>query len=222
MVTNPPFSLFREFVDLMTTHNKQFLVVGSMNAITYKDVFRHIKDNNLWLGINPVKEFTTPEGGIKKFGNILWFTNMNHKKRNEKLFLVERYCPEKYPTYDNYKAINVDKVKDIPEDYYEAMGVPITFLTKYTPEQFEILGMTSGRYEFDIHPTKRYANALQHNADGTTVSGSKANTRAMILLPSKPLKGVYYTDGVGGCPMKMMYARIIIKRKQKDQYWVLN
>ncbi|MCP4271135.1 MAG: modification methylase, partial [Gammaproteobacteria bacterium] len=134
------FSLFREFVDLLTVHDKQFLVVGNMNAVTYKDVFKHIKEDNLWLGINPVKEFTTPEGGIKKFGNILWFTNMSHKKRNEKLFLVERYSEDKYPVYDNYNAIEVSKVKNIPEDYYDLMGVPITFLTKYNPEQFELLG----------------------------------------------------------------------------------
>ena len=185
-----------------------------MNAITYKDVFCHIKSDNLWLGVNALKDFITPEGTIKSFGNILWYTNMQHKKRNEELFLVERYNPEKFPKYDNYDAINVDKVVQIPEDYFGAIGVPITFLTRYNPNQFDIMGITSGREEFDIYPSKRYLKPIQHNPDGSTTSGSKANTRATLKLSAVP-KGIYYTDDDGN-PLKIVYARIIIKRKQGD------
>ena len=114
-----------------------------MNAITYKDVFQHIKANKVWLGVHPVKEFILPTGETQKFGNILWFTNLEHHKRNEEIILYEKYTPEKYPTYDNYDAIEVSKVKSIPKDYKGAMGVPITFLTKFNPKQFEIIGIDS-------------------------------------------------------------------------------
>lgn len=141
VVTNPPFSLFREFVALMTEHNKKFLIIGSQNAITYKDCFKLIKCNEMWLGINLCKEFIQPDGTTKKFGNIGWFTNLEHHKRNEVMILGASVKYTDYPKYDNYDAIEVSKTKDIPEDYNGVMGVPITFLTKYNPEQFEILGM---------------------------------------------------------------------------------
>ena len=140
VVTNPPFSLFREFVSLLIQKQKQFLIIGNMNAITYKEIFKLIKQNKLWLGINPVKEFLQPDGTIKKFGNILWFTNLSHFKRNQPVDLYKTYNNQDYPKYDNYDAIEVSKVVNIPEDYYEPIGVPITFLDKYCPEQFEILG----------------------------------------------------------------------------------
>lgn len=139
VVTNPPFSLFREFVAALDQSGKKFLVVGSMNAITYKEIFPLIKQNKLWLGINSVKRFLQPDGSEKVFGNICWFTNMEHRKRNEIIPLACHYTPEEYPTYDNYDAINVDSVNRIPVDYFGCIGVPITFLTKYNPEQFEIV-----------------------------------------------------------------------------------
>lgn len=123
---------------------KKFLILGNMNAITYKEVFPLIKDNKIWLGTQYVKEFVSDSGEIKKFGNILWYTNLDHTKRHEPIDLYKRYTPEEFPKYDNYNAIEVSKVCDIPEDYKGIMGVPITFLDKYCPEQFEIVGMMSG------------------------------------------------------------------------------
>ena len=145
VVTNPPFSLFREYVSQLVEHDKQFLVIGSQNAITYKETFKLIRENRLWLGNAKPKQFKQPDGSIKTFGNICWFTNLPHKKRNEELILFRTYAGNEhlYPTYDNYDAIEVSKVVDIPADYAGVMGVPITFLDKYNPEQFEILGMAS-------------------------------------------------------------------------------
>lgn len=139
VVTNPPFSLFREFVTQLEEHNKKYLIVGSMNAITYKETFKLIKDNKLWLGVNYVKEFVQPDGKIKKFGNINWYTNLEHYKRNSELCLFKKYDEKTAKHYDNYNAIEVSKVNDITIDYDGVMGVPITFLDKYNPEQFEIL-----------------------------------------------------------------------------------
>lgn len=141
VVTNEPFSLFREYFTQLMIYNKKFLIIGNMNAITYKEVFPYIKNNQVWLGNNYVKEFVQPDGSIKKFGNILWYTNIPHKKRNQPLDLYSKYNPIDYPKFENYNAINVNKVNEIPEDYNGIMGVPSSFLSKYCPEQFEILGM---------------------------------------------------------------------------------
>ena len=161
VVTNPPFSLFREYIKQLMDYGKKFLVIGSMNAITYKEIFPYIKDNELWLGNQNVKEFRSPNGEIKKFGNILWYTNIQHKKRNTPLDLYKRYSNE-YPKYDNYDAIEVSKVSDIPMDYDGVMGVPITFLDKYCPEQFEILG-----HEHDIDGKGGTINQFEINGKGT-------------------------------------------------------
>lgn len=118
VVTNPPFSLFRDYVKQLMYYNKKFLIIGNSNAITYKEIFPHLKDNQLWLGMNWVKEFIQPNGEIKKFGNICWFTNVENKKRNQPLDLYRKYNPTDYPRYDNYLAFNVDKVAEIPEDDY--------------------------------------------------------------------------------------------------------
>ena len=155
VVTNPPFSLFREYVAQLEEYSKQFLVLGSQNAITYKEFFPLLKENKVWLGYNNgAHEFAVPdtyekdniridENGKKfaKMGNIAWYTNLDVSKRHETLDLVKKYYghEDEYPTYDNYDAINVDKTVDIPGDYDGVMGVPITFLDKYNPEQFEIL-----------------------------------------------------------------------------------
>ena len=141
VVTNPPFSLAREYMKVLMEHEKKFVMIGDLNWITYKEIFPLLKDNHIWLGYNPVKAFVQPDGSIKKFGNKLWYTNLDIAKRHERLILWKKYTPEEYPKYDNYDAINVDKVADIPVDYDGVMGVPITFLDKYCPEQFEIVGM---------------------------------------------------------------------------------
>lgn len=216
VVTNPPFSLFREYIAQLMQYKKNFLVVGSMNAITYKEIFPLLKDNKIWLGCTYPKEFIQPNGKLKKFGNINWYTNIDTHKRHEMLSLSKRYSAEEYPMYDNYNAINVDKISDIPEDYNGIMGVPITFLEKYCPEQFEILGQTSGRSEFDkvVWPTKHYENAKQVNADKTVVNGSKINTRAALIINGNDdYNKTYYTADNANHRLKIVYARILIRRK---------
>ena len=140
VVTNPPFSLFREYVKVLMDNNKDFLILGNMNAITYKEVFPYIKENKIGLGyLNGAKSFITPDGVEQKFGNIFWYTTLPIAKYKEELILYKHYTPEEYPKYDNYDAINVDKTCDIPADYDGAMGVPISFIEKYNPNQFEII-----------------------------------------------------------------------------------
>lgn len=141
--TNPPFSLFREFVDLLMTHNKQFLIIGNKNAYAYKEIFTLIKNNKIWTGYNAVHNFIQPDGNLKKFGNIGWFTNLQSKKRNEELILTKTYNEIDFPYLDNYNAINVGKVVNIPKDFDGYMAVPITFIDKYNPNQFEIFGITN-------------------------------------------------------------------------------
>jgi hypothetical protein len=228
VVTNPPFSLFREYVAQLIEYDKKFIIVGSRNAITYKEIFKHIKENNLWLG-NGFKNgnayFEVPDYNdeyaegvydentkLVKFRNVIWYTNIDHNKRHEKLILTKEYNPEEYPTYDNYDAIEVSKVANIPTDYEGAMGVPITFLDKYNPEQFEILGITAGRDEFEAKPIKKYINPKQLNPNGSIGNGSKVNTRATLLLDTKPNGITYTADNIDGY-LSIYYARIIIKQK---------
>lgn len=143
VVTNPPFSLFREFIGTLRSYNKKFLVVGNKNAITYKGVFDLIRDNRMWLGYSNISILDLPDGTERKDGGLSrWFTNLEIKKRYEDLLLYKTYKSADYPNYDNYDAINVDKVKDIPMDYDGVMGVLISFIDKYNPNQFEIVGST--------------------------------------------------------------------------------
>ncbi|OGS70768.1 MAG: modification methylase [Flavobacteria bacterium RIFCSPLOWO2_12_FULL_35_11] len=143
IVTNPPFSLFREYIAQLMEHDKKFLVIGNINAISYKETFKYIKENKLWLGYKTVRFFNQPDGSLFETARTFWFTNLDHKKRHENLLLYKTYKGNEsdYPKYDNYDAIEVSKTKDIPMDYEGAMGVPITFLDKFNPEQFEIIGM---------------------------------------------------------------------------------
>ncbi|MCD8313456.1 MAG: adenine-specific methyltransferase EcoRI family protein [Bacteroidales bacterium] len=231
VVTNPPFSLFREYVSLLMLYEKRFLIIGNQNAISYKEIFPLIKDNKVWLGVKAGDmafrvpdyyeerdtRFWIDEDNKKwrSMGNICWFTNLDHKKRHRMLDLYKNYSSSEYPHYDNYDAINVEKVDRIPMDYDGVMGVPLTFLDKYNPDQFEILGLTSGRNEFDksAWPTKRYLNPLQINRDGSTTNGSKANTRATILLDKVPSNAIYYTADNADRPFEIVYARILIRKK---------
>ena len=140
--TNPPFSLFREFVNVIMTHNKQFLIIGNKNGFTYKETFSLIKENKIWVGYTQPKDFRLEDGSTTKKVNGLarWFTNLTVNKSNEELVLTKTYNSIDYPKYDNYDAIEVSKVVNIPKDYDGIMGVPITFIDKYNPDQFEILG----------------------------------------------------------------------------------
>lgn len=169
VVTNPPFSLFREYVGQLMEYDKKFIIVGHQNAITYKDIFQLIKENKIWLGygfkggaghfINEHYEnyatATDKKEGMIRVSGVVWFTNLEIDKRHEELDLFKNYTPEDYPTYDNYDAINVDKTKEIPCDYPGTIGVPITFLDKYNPVQFEILG---NEYDLNIDKGRGYIN----------------------------------------------------------------
>ena len=175
--TNPPFSLFREFVDAIITHNKQFLIIGNQNAFTYKEIFKLIKENKIWTGYNMVKQFNQPDGSIKKFGNVCWFTNMTTVKRNEEFVLTKEYNPINYPEYENYKAIEVDRIVNIPKDYYDVMGVPITFINKYNPNQFEILGHTTSS---DKSPEVEKLRTNPKYRNGARINGKEKYHRVFI------------------------------------------
>jgi len=164
VVTNPPFSLFREYVAQLMGYEKKFLIIGSLNAIIYKECFKFIKDNKMWLGYNNgAKTYLVPNNyeqnnifvgadGKKyaKMGNTGWYTNLDTSKMHENITLYKKYTPEEYPHYDNYDAIEVSKTADIPYDYDGVMGVPITFLDKYNTEQFEIVKFRKGDDEKDL------------------------------------------------------------------------
>ena len=190
VVTNPPFSLFREYVAQLMEYEKKFIIIGSKNAIAYKEIFPLIKDNRLWVGNTPMGRellFDVPkdyaqelvetrkegsayklvDGVVKGRSQGIWFTNLDHKKRHEELILWKRYSPEEYPKYDNYDAISVDKTAEIPMDYEGEMGVPITFLDKHNPEQFEIVGadtwFTGKLGRFYVNGKRKYARIVIKN-----------------------------------------------------------
>lgn len=178
VVTNPPFSLFREYLAQLVANGKKFLVIGSDNAITYKDVFKLLRSNNAWRGLSAPKRFGQPDGSFKDFGNIGWFTNLPHKKRAQEILLYRTYAGSEshYPKYDNYDAIEVSRVNEIPLDYTGAMGVPITFLDKYNPAQFEILSSNDIRCGESV-PFKEHG--LIKDKDGT-IAGRAVYVRIVI------------------------------------------
>ncbi len=218
VVTNPPFSLFREYINLQMKLGKKFLIIGSQNNIAYKEVFPLFKDNKIWLGygfnkgnayfrIPNVENLNYANGvydentGLVKFRNCHWFTNLDHDKRHEELDLVCRYSQEEYPQYENYNAIEVSKISDIPCDYPGIMGVPITFLDKYNPDQFEIIGSNSSTdlcKELGVKPLgedwiRRYREA----------GGTGHNTANMVRI--------VYNDNKG--KPKVAFSRIFIRNK---------
>lgn len=219
VVTNPPFSLFREYVAQLMKYEKKFIIIGNLNAITYKEIFRFIKNDLLWLGSSlSFAKFKVPadyeerstrfwidETGQKwrSFGNICWFTNLDNKKRHEDLILYQTYSPSKYPKYDNYDAINVNATNDIPIDYDGAMGVPITFLDKYNPDQFEII--TLGIGEGNFTPTKKYQKFRD------PITKEYVSDKRDYLLYVRDPQGKYLTSE--GYRLNKVYARIIIKKK---------
>lgn len=185
VVTNPPFSLFREYVKQLMDYNKKFLIIGNVNALTYKEIFPYIKENKIWLGQSihsGDREFRVPdsypleasnfrvdEKGYKylRVKGVRWFTNLDNKNRHEFLTLYKKYNPEINKKYDNYDAINVDETADIPEDFFGKMGVPITFLDKYNPDQFEIIdgiGRYSILYNEQTKKNKKYLSMIDGKA----------------------------------------------------------
>lgn len=207
VVTNPPFSLFREYVAQLVEHNKKFLIIGNVNAVTYKECFKLIKDNKMWLGVSihsGDREFRVPDSypleaagsRVDSEGNkyirvkgVRWFTNLDYKERHENMTFYKKYSPEEYPKYDNYDAIEVSKTLDIPQDYDGVMGVPITFLDKYSPEQFEILGLANDKREIDdaFIQGKEFNLDNQHKRFVGMVLHKKA-TYARILVRNKKVK----------------------------------
>lgn len=219
VVTNPPFSLFREYVAQLIEYDKKFIIIGSLNAITYKEIFKLIKENKLWLGYGfsggnayfktpNIKEFANgvynEETGLVKFRNVAWYTNLDYEERHKDLLLHKKYNPKEYPKYDNYDAINVDKTNDIPMDYKGAMGVPISFLDKYNPEQFEI--ETLGIGEENFTPTKKYGKFR----DAKT--GLPSPDKRDYLLYIRDKNGKYLTTD--NYRVTKVYARIIIRNKR--------
>ena len=198
IVTNPPFSLFREYITLMMKYQKQFLVLGNQNAVTYKEIFKYMRDNELWLGYKSgdmafkVPEYYEPretrywvdESGQKwrSMGNICWFTNLDIQKRHEELDLYKYYSAEEYPLYDNFEAININKVSDIPCDYEGIMGVPITFLDKYNPEQFEIIDINPHFFTMVEQGLRKPKQLTLHNV------GQKDPYARILIRNKKPQK----------------------------------
>lgn len=184
VVTNPPFSLMKEYLPRLVNSGKKFLILGNMNHVTFKEIFPYFIDNKIWLGCNSghfwfkvpdyyaakATDFKIDETGQKwrRMGNICWFTNLDFQKRHEPLQLFRRYSSEEYPRYDNYDAIEVSRTVDIPKDYWGVMGVPITYLASHCPEQFEILGTT------------RYHDGQDFSDDINYINGKQTYTRILI------------------------------------------
>ncbi len=200
VVTNPPFSLFREYVGQLIEYDKKFLIIGHQNAITYREIFPLIKENRLWLGYgfkrnmahflshyeNTATDLDRKEGMIRVSG-VHWFTNMDTSKRHEDLILYKTYHPDEYPKYDNFDAIEVSKTTEIPMDFDGLMGVPITFLEKYNPDQFRIVGSF---------------NAGSHGEELGAVK-TETETKGKVIMWNGPVVG-----------RKPLYKRIVIQRKR--------
>ena len=235
VVTNPPFSLFREYVAQLVEQDRKFLIVGNQNAINYKEIFPLIMSSRLWLGVTPKGQdmlFDVPkdyaqelvatakegsayrvvDGTVKgRLGNAAWFTNLDHRKRHDELILYKRYTPEEYPHYDNYDAINVNKVAEIPMDWDGVMGVPITFLDKHNPEQFEILGL-SQKVGLGLESHTFYDEYVETRQDGSTTGSSGKKTNGNPVMQGKPPKGNFYVKGDD--VVHSLYGRIFIRRLQ--------
>ena len=222
VVTNPPFSLFREYIATLMECEKHFIVIGSQNAITYKEIFGYLMRNEMWLG-NKFGDmaFTVPDyyepratrywqddTGQKwrSMGNICWFTNLDIKKRHEQLILVRRYArhEDEYPRYDNYDAIEVSKVADIPSDYAGVMGVPITFLDKHNPDQFEIVGLSGID---DWFPQTKTYGSKRKMVNGKPAKSLTGKLGCVIRVDSFG-SGTYFDVGY---PLKGVYRRVFIR-----------
>ena len=223
VVTNPPFSLFREYVTQLIKYDKKFLIIGHQNNISYKEVFPLIQSNQMWLGygfkggaahfISNYEDTATAGNhisGMIRVSGVTWFTNLEIRKRHDDIILYKPYNPIDYPSYDNFDAIEVSKTTDIPSDYDGNMGVPITFLEKYNPEQFEIVGITQSWANLN---SKIYPKQIQVDKDGKESLVTKLNDGAALRVDTPPVNKTYYK--VGDSLLIKAYARIIIRRKKK-------
>jgi hypothetical protein len=213
VVTNPPFSLFREYVEQLIEHEKKFLIIGNHNAITYKEVFSLLKDNKMWLGCTHPVAFAVPdhyemrevrswrdeEGrNWRSLGNACWFTNLDIAKRHEDLAVFRSFNRDLYPKYENYDAVEVSKVADIPEDYMGVMGVPVTFLEKHNPVQFEIVGTLESNDPDNDFRTRFYTSQECRNA--------------YLERFGKP--GVYDLNASGVVNGVKVFKRVLIRRRK--------
>lgn len=240
IITNPPFSLFREFLAWIFEAKKQFVIIGSMNSITYKDVFPLIMKNQMWLGngfqagnayFRPLAEREYATGvydkgtNLVKFRNVVWFTNIDHGRRHEPMGLMtlddnKKYSSHKevrgigYSKYDNYDAIEVPYTDAIPADYPGLMGVPISFLSKYNPDQFEIVGITKTWDDGSGLKTKIYPTQTQVSVNGEESTVSKLNDGAAIKVKTPP-NTTYYK--VKNSMFIQVYARILLKHRSAEQ-----
>ena len=231
VVTNPPFSLYRDFIAQLFEYNKKFLIIGNIMSITCKEIFPLIINNKFWFGPSITsgdRKFHVPDDyplnaatcGVDNDGKhyirvkgVRWFTNLDHNKRHEELDLVCRYSSEEYPKYDNFDAIDVGQTADIPLDYAGIMGVPVTFLEKYCPEQFEIIGLSQiGCHDLlpDTKKYNKYKEILRATNEPTKASGGKTNENA--VLPGKGTKKTYYL-GPNGEIVHSEAKRIFIRNK---------
>ncbi len=214
VVTNPPFSLFREYVSVLLEHKKHFIIIGNQNAITYKDFFPYLMKNEIWLGngfAGNVGFFASPyedtaassqhKEGLIRVSGVMWFTNLDIKKRHEQMILVKRYNSKEYPHFENFNAINVDKTSNIPCDFDGIMGVPITFMDKYSPDQFEIIGLGIANLGLDVGVQpykpehKRYRKEVQKRG---------------------AVDGDLYMLDENGNPV-VPYARVLIRNKHPEE-----
>ena len=230
VVSNPPFSLFREYVAQLFQYEKKFVILGNSNAITYREIFKLIKENKIWLWKSihsgdvefrvpshyeiRSKSFRIGEDGCSyiRVPSIRWFTNLDYRERHEDLILYKSYYGSEnyYPKYDNYDAININITKDIPKDYVGVIGVPITFIDKYNPEQFEIVGLGNSRDNFT--PNKDYINPYKVMEDGIKKNGNAINCVLVIESAVKPEWISYISDNSGY--LIAPYARVLIKNKK--------
>ena len=234
VVTNPPFSLFREYIEQLEEHCKKYIIIGNMNAVTYKEIFPLIAQNRLWLGYNSghfwfkvpdtyeVKktDFKIDETGQKwrRMGNICWFTNVDIQKRHEDMVLFRNYSPELYPKYDNYDAINVDRTVDIPCDYYGVMGVPITFLSRYNPEQFEIVAFRKGNDGKDLVYSFTDCSHSVHVERERERERERETNNSSSILPNSHQKKIDTSHDDVIRPIlngKKLYRRITIRLRQQ-------
>ena len=237
--TNPPFSLFREYIAQLVKYNKKFLIIGNQNAITYKEIFPLIKENKIWLGCTmngSNRWFRVPnnfrdtvstkigdgndgfEKGVKYcfVKAVVWFTNLDCQKRHDEFIPrnYKSYNENDYKKYDNYDAINVDNVNDIPVDYYGTIGVPITFLHKRNPDQFEIIGLGNSKDNFT--PNKEYINPKKVLKNGNIVNGGAINCVLAISQKDIPFNTIFYTSDNSDYLIPP-YARILIRRKKETK-----
>ena len=266
VITNPPFSLFREYISKLIEYDKKFLVIGNMNAITYKDFFLYVKEEKVWMGASihsGDREFRVPnnypltasafrvdEQGRKyiRVKGVRWWGNLEYKERKQNLILYKKFNQDEYPRYDNYLAWNVDKVSEIPCDKYidtvideteitlfkdtypnleiiekniirihnPIYGVPITFMDKFNPDQFEIIGLLNSSDEAlsGIKAIRTYDEFKEVKQDGTFTKASGKKTKGNPVLKGKPSKGNYYVNINTNECVHSTYARILIKRKE--------